>query len=200
MGKEANCGATYGTKSGTGKLHYACLELSFRGEFLLKINTVEATKWSADNGELSCMFKGQPARFTLGSEAEKWLAAILNPPKLLDKLGVKPGQRIALMGDFDDEFLASLQSRCTEIINARAKNCDIVMLRADCLAKLELQQATAKITRAGMIWVVWPKGRKEFREDDIRDEALKGILVDVKVCAFSEALSALKLVIRKELR
>jgi hypothetical protein len=42
---------------------------------------------------------------------------------------------------------------------------------------------------------VWPKGRPEFREDDVRRAALGAGLVDVKVVAFSAALSALKLVI-----
>ncbi|HEY2980381.1 MAG TPA: hypothetical protein VGJ22_04300 [Anaerolineales bacterium] len=40
---------------------------------------------------------------------------------------------------------------------------------------------------------VWTKGRKEFREDDIRAFALAHDLVDVKVMAFSETLSGLKL-------
>lgn len=120
--------------------------------------------------------------------------------RLLDKLGVKAGHRIALIGEFEEAFIASLAARGAERANARAKECDIVMLRANNLSDLEFDRAISKVTRSGMIWIVWPKGRKEFREDDIRNAALKGILVDVKVCAFSETLSALKLVIRKELR
>jgi len=38
-------------------------------------------------------------------------------------------------------------------------------------------------------------GRKEFREDDIRAFGPQAGLVDVKVVAFSPALSALKMVI-----
>jgi hypothetical protein len=43
--------------------------------------------------------------------------------------------------------------------------------------------------------VVWPKGRKEFREDDVRAFGPKAGLVDVKVMAFSDTLSGLKMVI-----
>jgi hypothetical protein len=51
------------------------------------------------------------------------------------------------------------------------------------------------IARNGGIWVVWPKGRREFTEDHVRAAALAAGLTDVKVVAFSATHSALKLVI-----
>jgi hypothetical protein len=47
----------------------------------------------------------------------------------------------------------------------------------------------------GAVWVVWPKGQKVFREDDARNAGPAAGLVDVKVASFSDALSALKMVI-----
>jgi hypothetical protein len=51
-----------------------------------------------------------------------------------------------------------------------------------------------------MIWVSWVKksvkDRHIITEDRIREIALASGLVDVKVCAFDEEWSALKLVIR----
>ena len=56
----------------------------------------------------------------------------------------------------------------------------------------------------GHIWVSWPKKASEVQtdvtEDTIRDVALPIGLVDTKVCAVDETWSALKLVIRKDLR
>ena len=52
-----------------------------------------------------------------------------------------------------------------------------------------------RIRRNGAIWVVWPKGQPHIKEDMIRAAAIAHGLVDVKVIAFSEALSGLKLVI-----
>jgi hypothetical protein len=57
-----------------------------------------------------------------------------------------------------------------------------------------------QIQPAGAIWVVWPKGRKELREDDVRAAAIAMGLVDVKVVSFSETLSALKLMIPRDKR
>ena len=55
-----------------------------------------------------------------------------------------------------------------------------------------------------MIWVSWPKKASkvptDVTEDVVRNVALQDVLVDVKVCAVDAVWSALKLVIRKELR
>jgi hypothetical protein len=51
------------------------------------------------------------------------------------------------------------------------------------------------LKRDGSIWVVWPKGRQELKENDIIVAAKDAGLVDVKVIKFSETHSALKLVI-----
>ena len=60
------------------------------------------------------------------------------------------------------------------------------------------------IRQHGMIWVSWPKKASgvpsTVTEDVVRRIALPLGLVDVKVCAVDETWSALKLVIRKELR
>ena len=48
-----------------------------------------------------------------------------------------------------------------------------------------------------MLWIVYPKGRKEITEAQVFAHG-KGIgLVDVKVCKFSDELTALKFVRRK---
>jgi hypothetical protein len=69
-------------------------------------------------------------------------------------------------------------------------------------ARLRFHQA--KIDRAGVIWVSWPKKSSgvptDITEDTIRAVALPTGLVDIKVCAVDEVWSGLKLMIRKELR
>jgi len=62
----------------------------------------------------------------------------------------------------------------------------------------------ARINPDGMIWVSWPKKASkvptDVTEDVVRNAALEGPLVDVKVCAVDQVWSALKLVVRKHLR
>ena len=117
----------------------------------------------------------------------------------LDKLGLKPGHRYAARGEFDEAFPKELKARA----GAAAKRgpYDVVFIRMDAGGDFKaILNAREQIEPNGMIWAIWPKGKKELREDDIRNFALANGLVDVKVASFSEALSALKLVIPVALR
>jgi len=115
----------------------------------------------------------------------------------LDKLGVKPGARIGIVGLDDPAFLTELRERTGRVTNGRLpRNADMVFIYMDRRAHLAvLKKARPVIAPDGAVWVLWPKGRKSFREGDVRAFCLASGLVDIKVVAFSEALSGLKLVI-----
>ena len=73
---------------------------------------------------------------------------------------------------------------------------DLIFFAVDGAAPLaRLATLQRAIQRDGAIWVLWPKGRTHISENLIRDAALRHGLVDVKVVAYSETLSGLKLVI-----
>ena len=65
-------------------------------------------------------------------------------------------------------------------------------------------QDVPKLREDAAIWVSWPKKVSrvptDITEDRIREVALPLGLVDIKVCAVDEVWSALKLVLRKEVR
>jgi len=76
------------------------------------------------------------------------------------------------------------------------KGAAVVLFGVRRVAQLSrLAALRAAIAPDGAIWVVWPKGRKELREDDVRAAAKRSGLVDVKVASVSDTLSGLKLVI-----
>ena len=60
------------------------------------------------------------------------------------------------------------------------------------------------IAPAGGLWIAWPKKASkvptDMTEDVVREVALPTGLVDNKVCAIDDVWSALRLVIRRELR
>jgi hypothetical protein len=126
---------------------------------------------------------------------------------LARKLGVKAGCRMVV---FDppanyDELLAPLPKdvRRTNRIDEHAKLVHAFVTRRAQLRKL-LTNAAAKAPVDAAIWVSWPKksakAATDLTEDVIRELALPLGLVDIKVCAVDEFWSALKLVVRKELR
>jgi DUF3052 family protein len=117
---------------------------------------------------------------------------------LLDKLGVKPGARVAIIGIDDDVFRALLPERTTDITDGRPlPETDLVFLAADSIDEL-LQIGTLQnsLVANGAIWVVSRKGRQAtLRDVDVIDAAKAVGLVDNKVASFSDTHTALRLVI-----
>jgi hypothetical protein len=110
---------------------------------------------------------------------------------------VKPGSRVRVLGLDDRAFRAELETRGAAVDEGRGpRRVDLAFLRVEKPAGLgRLAALRRAVAPAGSIWVLWPKGRQELREDDVRGAALAVGLVDVKVMSFSDALSGLKLVI-----
>jgi hypothetical protein len=130
--------------------------------------------------------------------ASKAAVAGYSGKSTIDKLGIKPEHAVVVLGLADQkEFLLDLKARVGSWTpDAMRKNADVVLMRADSARDLaKLASLERSIARNGMVWVVWPKGRPELKEDHVRAAALRHGLVDVKVCAFSATLSGLKLVI-----
>jgi hypothetical protein len=117
---------------------------------------------------------------------------------LLDKLGVKPFQRISVIGVADDAFWAQLVERAADCVKGRLrKNSDLIFFAADSLAELQqLARLKTYVVSNGAIWVVSLKGKAaKIRDVDVICAAKAAGLVDNKVVSFSETHTALRLVI-----
>jgi hypothetical protein len=116
---------------------------------------------------------------------------------LLDKLGVKPGQTIGVLGIEDALFLNDLANRVPEFARERPPTgADLILLGAEnrkALARVTSLAST--IQKAGAIWIVYPKGQLHIREADVRAAGKSAGLTDNKVCRFSETHTALRFVI-----
>ena len=117
---------------------------------------------------------------------------------LLDKLGVKPGHRVALIGAFDADFVEQLRARGASVSRRIVRDPDQIYLAASAKEDLTKIHALRKSLRKnGSFWVVRPKGpRTPVTEDGTRQAGLDAGLVDVKVVAFSPTHSAMKFVYR----
>jgi hypothetical protein len=116
----------------------------------------------------------------------------------LDKLGVKPEHRVAVLGIRDPLFLALLRGRTEDVTMGRVKrDTDIVFFGVEktrALARLPMLRDD--IVPNGVVWVVRPKGDgTDVTESDVMRGGKDAGLVDVKVVAFSDTHSALKFVI-----
>jgi hypothetical protein len=198
MGAESQCTVHFGRHRSEGKALLETDELIFRGEFRLAIPRKAITEVDAKDGTLRVTFPDGVARFELGDTAAKWAEKIRNPPSLLDKLGVKPGMRVAILGIDDPAFLAQLAERTTQIARKTPKkDTDVIVFGADAVTDLaRLPDLRDYLTPAGAIWVVHTKGKNAaFKDVDVFAAAKKAGLVDVKVASFSPTHTAEKLVV-----
>src|SRR5215467_12782236 len=110
MGQELACTMRYRRQILTGKAYLETDHVLFRGDERVKILLKDLTSVKADGGVLTVEYPGGEAKFELGKAAEKWKEKILHPPSRCNKLGVKPGVAVRLVGDFDTEFLEELRT------------------------------------------------------------------------------------------
>jgi hypothetical protein len=117
---------------------------------------------------------------------------------LLDKLGVKPGARVAIIRIHDDVFRALLPERTTDITEGTPlPQTDLIFLAADSIDELvEIGTLQESLVPNGAIWVVSKKGKQAtLRDVDVIDAAKSVGLVDNKVASFSDTHTAQRLVI-----
>jgi hypothetical protein len=200
MGLQANCRATYAGQTSEGKALLETDYVLFRGDFRLHIPFRDMNSVDVLGSELKIAFQGAAAgiaSFELGAGmAEKWARKILNPPSRLDKLGVKPGMRISVLGISDATFGAELAARNADVSSKTRKDSAIVFYAAEKETDLErIDKLAASLTPDGALWVVYPKGIKAITENQVLAAGRRAGLVDVKVAAFSPTHTALKMVI-----
>lgn len=124
---------------------------------------------------------------------------------LIDKLGVRPGGRVAIVGpvDPDGSFHELLEERTDDVTDGEPlPDTDLVFLAADSVPELSsLPDLRSRIRSNGAIWVISKKGRAAtLRYAELLEAALANGLVDNKVASFSDTHTALRLVIPVALR
>ena len=195
MGQELECRLRFQGRTFAGKAYLESDYVLFRGDERLKILLKDLTAVKADGGVLTLAYSGGEAEFELGRAAEKWREKILHPPSQSDKLGVKPGLAVRLVGEFDPGFLDELRTAEVGFVEGRAK-ADLLFFAATSTADLaKVPKQVAGIQKDGAIWVVYPKGVTAIREIEVLEAGRAAGLKDVKVASFSATHTALKFVI-----
>lgn len=132
------------------------------------------------------------------------MAGYSNTP-LSRKLGIKPGQSIALIRRPAGWEIEGLPADVT-VQDQAAGQLDLILAffaeRAE-LARNALDLLPSLLPD-GSVWIAWPRRAaghvSDIRENDLREILLPAGVVDTKVAAIDEDWSGLKFVWRKELR
>jgi hypothetical protein len=127
---------------------------------------------------------------------------------LAAKLGIRPGDEVAVLGA-PPGFTARLGPGAAAGLHTGLPGrgpLDVIIFFTAWQAALEEQlgELRAQLAPAGGLWVAWPKRAAKLPTDMsdhvVRAVALPTGLVDNKVCAIDPVWTALRLVIRRELR
>ncbi len=196
MGMEALCNATWGARTSHGKALLETDYILFRGDFRLKVLFADLQGVHADKGMLILQFKAGPASLHLGAAAEKWAEKILRPASRFQKLGIKPGVRIALAGSFDPVFTGEVREYLTSL-----QSSDLVFLALESSVDLgNLPEVVRRLPESAALWIIYPKEIPAIRETEVIGGGRAAGLTDIKVVSFSATHTGLKFVRAKAAR
>ena len=193
MGQEIECRIRYQEQALAGKAYLETDHVLFRGTQRFKVLFKDIKRVQAEGGILRLEFEGGPVDLELGAAAEKWAQKILNPPSRLQKLGVKSGMAVRVVGAFEADFLADLENSRVEMTTGRA---DLIFLAVEGKSRLSQMNRLAPMLKPdGALWVIYPKDAEKICESDVIHAGRAADLKDVKVASFSLTHTGLKFVI-----
>jgi hypothetical protein len=196
MGQDVHCIATWNGRRSIGTASLETDDITFRGEFRLRIPFKTVTDLTSDEGRLTVTIAEGTAIFNLGVRAQQWVERIRNPKGVLDKLGIKPEMLVSVLGVTDRSFLDELTSRVEDVrIGKVARSSDVIIAAINTPKELTLfERLQASLKKDGAIWAVRPKGVPAVSEATVMNAARDAGLVDVKVVRFSDTHTAEKFV------
>lgn len=203
MGAEAKTTLKVGRQTFAGTAHLESTELRFRGEASLRIPLANVREVVVKNGALHVTHADGVAVLALGDAAsERWAERIRSPRSLADKLGVKSGMTVAVVGVKDEAILADLTRRGATLVAEKVPaDCPLVLWRVTKPAALsKLSSMAQRIARDGAIWVIHPRGDASLADTVIFAAGKDAGLTATKVVCFSETDTAEKLVIPRAAR
>lgn len=196
MGNEAFCRIEVDGVEASVKALLETEELIVRGELRMRMPFAELQDVCVNDGMLHVRWQAKRVALELGPSADRWANKILHPKSVVDKLGIRPAQKISIVGALDEELLHHLDHRSGDVSRELRSDSDAVFLVAERPADLlHLEKAKSSIKPAGCVWIVRTKGAAHLTETDVMSAGRAAGLVDVKVVRLSEKRSADKFVI-----
>jgi hypothetical protein len=194
MGREVRCLVRHAEEA-EAKALLETDEVIVRSPFRLTVPRGAITAARADGPRLEITYEDGPLVLELGErEAAKWAHDIANPKSLADKLGVKAGQRVRLVGDLDGELAGAGRL----VADGEA---DVVFVSVQTPGDLpRIAQLKDEIARDGAIWAIRPKGRDDLTEAMVLGAGREAGLHDVKTARISATHTGEKFVIPKDRR
>lgn len=137
MGQTADCTATFKRQTSTGRAEIETDYVLFRGDFRVKLLFSSITGVAAANGFLTLKSTEGTLTLSLGPQAGKWAARIQSPKTRAEKIGVKAGQRVSVLGLSDRAFMAELKDAGADVSPRARKESDVIFAAIESAGDLD---------------------------------------------------------------
>jgi hypothetical protein len=195
MGLDTRCSATFNKQTSIGRAQLETDHVLFRGDFRARLALAAITGISIRNGVLSLKSSQGTLALSLGAAAAKWAEKIGSPTSRVEKLGVKPGARVSVIGLDDRAFLDELKAAGADVSTRARKDSNQIYMSIESARDLTRFEALLRSLRPdGAIWAIRRKGLADASEAATMAAGKAAGLVDVKVARFSETHTAEKFV------
>lgn len=171
-------------------------EIVIRGALRGRFDIAAAKKFVAQGGILSFESAGRRVSIDLGVDAPVWLKKIKNPRSRVQKLGVKPGDRVCVLGPAESDAINELRDATGDEPASRLRaGLDLVLFFTKKPADLSrLDGIRDRLAPKGAMWVLWPKGLKDYKHEDVVSAGKASGLSQTRSIGFSERFTGLRFV------
>jgi hypothetical protein len=200
MEREADCVCERAGQAAQVKALLEFRELILRGAMSRRLPFAEMKHVQARGDRLCFEFKAEAWSLAIGSEqAEQWAVKILTlPASLAKRMGITAEVSVEIAGEVDDRALEDALAEAKSVTKRHGELIVACVGTPEALARV-LTAKAEPLALGVPIWVVYRKGRGQpLGEQDVRALCLAAGLVDHKVTAVSDALTALRFVKRRE--
>jgi hypothetical protein len=170
-GRAAPCTLHFDGRVCEGTAYLDADGLVLRQERCLAVPLSDLRVVATDDGRVEVSFPGGAAVLLLDTVAQRWTELVARRPRSrLDRLGVRRGQLVAVVGVVEARFVEELRGRVTEVVTGTAvpAGADIIFLAAAQREELGRMPGLAHfIAPGGVLWVIRPRGRPEITEQDV---------------------------------
>ena len=192
MGREARTEVRSGALSGEARVHLDSETLAIGPPFRVKL-PLGGLGAEAGSSGLTVTGGGGTFRIAMSArEAAAWTKAILNPPSLADKLGLKPGVTTTLIGALPGEVAALVPDGARHKAVPKALGEMLAFMAVASLDAKPLAALAAALPPKGAAWLIYEKG--VLKGDALIFAARAAGLKGTKVARISETHAGLRFI------